>query len=107
MALLRGTALALAVQAYQTETGRTPGKLDDLVPQYLPIVPDDPFDGKPFRYVTGKTPRAWGTAAWGVYSIGSDFRDDHGKATALADVYQRPPNHGRNPDLLWLPQPLF
>ena len=46
----RATQLALALRCYQAETGRPAEKLDELVPTYLPAVPLDPYDGKPFRY---------------------------------------------------------
>ena len=40
----------LAVRAYLVEQGRLPGKLADLVPAYLPAVPEDPTTGKPLVY---------------------------------------------------------
>ncbi|MBT3286978.1 MAG: hypothetical protein HN904_07865 [Victivallales bacterium] len=107
-ALLRGTTLFLAVKAYENDTGRPPARLADLVPRYLEAVPKDPFDGKPFRYVTGKVPKLWGDVTWGTYSIASDFRDDGGKATAVGSVYHRPPvspKHRKNPDIVWIPKP--
>ena len=36
--------LALAVARYQLKNGQYPDKLDDLVPEFLPFVPRDPFD---------------------------------------------------------------
>lgn len=63
---------ALALRAYRLEHGRWPEALDDLVPEYLSAVPDDPFtDGRPLRY------RAAG-AGFGVYSVGPDSEDDGG-----------------------------
>ncbi len=44
------TVLKLAVRLHHAETGQLPAKLTDLVPKYLPSVPTDPYDGKPFRY---------------------------------------------------------
>ncbi|MBT3291071.1 MAG: hypothetical protein HN380_27240 [Victivallales bacterium] len=105
-ALLRGTALYLAILAYEKDKGAPPKALAALVPKYLPRVPVDPFDGKPFRYRTGKVPPAWGDATWGVYSIGANFRDDGGKAGALANARQSKPKRGPCPDMLWLPKPL-
>ena len=40
----------LAVRAYLVEQGRRPGNLADLVPAYLPAVPDDPASGEPLVY---------------------------------------------------------
>ena len=105
-ALLRGTALYLAILAYEKDNGTPPEALAKLVPKYLPRVPLDPFDSKPFRYRTGEVPPAWGDAAWGMYSIGANFRDDGGKAGALATARQPKPEPGSCPDMLWLPKPL-
>jgi len=40
----------LAVRAYLVEQGRLPGQLADLVPAYLPAVPEDPTSGEPLVY---------------------------------------------------------
>ena len=47
-------------------------RLEELVPQFLPSVPLDPYDGQPLRYK--RLP-----AGFVVYSIGADGRDDGGK----------------------------
>ncbi|MBT7301954.1 MAG: hypothetical protein HN849_20680 [Victivallales bacterium] len=103
-AMLRGTALYLAILAYEKDTGAPPKALADLVPKYLPRVPLDPFDGKPFRYGVGENaPYAsylWGDVAWGIYSIGSDFSDSGGQASRAASV-----STGRNQDIVWIPKP--
>ena len=49
----------------------TPKSLDELVPDLLPEIPTDPFDGKPLRY------RAT-TDGFVVYSVYQDKRDDGG-----------------------------
>jgi hypothetical protein len=75
---------ALAVERYRLEAGELPARLDDLVPAFLEQVPQDPFDGKPVRYIT--QPRRYV-----VYSIGKDRTDDGGK--------ERPPRRrGSGPD---------
>ena len=96
-AILRGMALFLATQAYETEHGAPPERLNQLVPEFLPRVPKDPFDGKPFRYLPGSVP-GLPPKAWAVYSIGEDFTDDGGKAQSVGS-----PRNGRttNPDLVW------
>jgi hypothetical protein len=63
---------ALAVERFRLATDRLPKKLSELVPQLLPAVPLDPFDGAPLRY----KPLVNGYV---VYSIGPDGRDDGGK----------------------------
>jgi hypothetical protein len=46
----RATVLMLALRLYQAEQGKPASTLDALVPRYLPAVPLDPYDNKPFRY---------------------------------------------------------
>jgi hypothetical protein len=47
---VEATRLMLALRLFQAETGQPAESLDHLIPKYLPAVPADPFDGKPFRY---------------------------------------------------------
>ena len=47
----RAAVLKLALRAYEAEKGGLPRALTELVPAYLPAVPEDPYEaGKPFRY---------------------------------------------------------
>jgi hypothetical protein len=62
----------LAVRCYQSEQGRAPSVLEQLVPKYLQRVPSDPFSDKPLIY------RSQGTN-WVLYSVGEDGVDDGGK----------------------------
>jgi len=79
VAVLRGTALFLAVRAYETEHGALPDSLAQLVPAYLPRLPADPFSGKPFRYLRSGVPGLPGDA-WAIYSVGANCADDSGTA---------------------------
>jgi hypothetical protein len=55
VAFLHAAQLKVALRLYQARNhGKLPAKLDDLVPRYLPEVPSDPFDNKPFRYRISK-----------------------------------------------------
>ncbi len=66
---LNATRLIVAIQAYRETEGKLPDALQALVPLYLPTIPVDPYDGKPFRY----------SAAKGiVYSVGKDYQDAGG-----------------------------
>ena len=56
-------AAELALRRYQSEQGHPPARLDDLVPNYLSKVPQDPFSGQPLIY------RAQGTN-WLLHSAG-------------------------------------
>jgi hypothetical protein len=68
----RLTALMLACRWYAVDHGgKFPGKLDELVPNYLPAIPADPFaTGSPLLYTGGAKPV--------VYSIGENGTDDGG-----------------------------
>ncbi|MFW6189693.1 MAG: hypothetical protein ACOC7T_04590 [Planctomycetota bacterium] len=59
----------LALKAHKVRTGRLPESLRELVPQYLPRMPADPFDGEPLRYSREKRI---------VYSVGQDLEDSGG-----------------------------
>jgi len=64
---------AVAVCRYRVEQGQWPGKLDDLVPDYLIVAPTDPFDGKPLRFKSDDDKIV-------IYSVGPDAVDDGGAA---------------------------
>ncbi|MGE5609216.1 MAG: hypothetical protein ACM359_08175 [Bacillota bacterium] len=70
----RMAAIALAIGLYAKDhNGNRPGSLKELVPAYLPAVPQDPFapDGAPIRYLPGSAnPR--------LYSVGENGVDDQG-----------------------------
>ncbi|MCC6357255.1 MAG: hypothetical protein IT450_00810 [Phycisphaerales bacterium] len=72
IATRRATAIALAIRLYELDHGRRPAQLEDLVPRYLAVIPDDPFaDGsQPMRYRTGDEAC--------LHSIGANGIDDGG-----------------------------
>lgn len=74
LALRRMAALALAIRLYELDHGHRPERLDDLVPQYLVVLPPDPFagDGQTFGYRPDVSPPI-------LYSIGDDGLDDGGE----------------------------
>lgn len=49
-AQLRAIQTLVALRRFEAVRGRLPARLDELVPDYLPAVPMDPFSRKPFRY---------------------------------------------------------
>lgn len=65
--------VALAVQRYQFKHGRAPDQLEGLIPEYLPQIPVDPYDGKTLRYLAQDTEVV-------IYSIGRDNQDDGGQS---------------------------
>lgn len=77
--------LELALQEYHGRHGKYPETLTALVPEILPVVPDDPYSGQPFRYQTG-------AGGYSLYSVGPDLKDDHG--TPLLGDYTQPNSSG-------------
>lgn len=68
---LSATRIIIACQLFQRETGQRPQTLDGLVPDYLPSVPPDPFDGQPFRYKPDEGV---------IYFLGAGLKDFGGAA---------------------------
>ncbi len=72
-AKMQVSRVALEVERWRlAHGGRAPDSLAELVPEYAPSVPIDPFDNNPLRYK--KLARGFL-----VYSIGADFTNDGGK----------------------------
>ena len=71
---------AIAVELYRRQHGKLPRKLGELVPEFLPKVPIDPYDGKPLRYVVRQK-------EYVLYSVGEDGADGggHGDDTGKPD----------------------
>jgi hypothetical protein len=69
-----GTRLLLALHAYKAAHGKFPQALNELVPQFLPVIPTDHSIGKPFGYRLSD-----GSATSCVlYMYGIDGEDDGG-----------------------------
>ena len=72
VARCRVAATALAIERIRfRENGQVPDRLADLVPEFLSEIPDDPFDGKPIRFMPLQK-------GYRVYSIGADEADNEG-----------------------------
>jgi hypothetical protein len=69
---LNATIAFLAARQFQQTEHRAPVSLEELVPQYLSTVPNDPFDGKPLKYRIGTDRK------WVVYSVGPNQLDEGG-----------------------------
>jgi hypothetical protein len=63
------TRVMLALRIFEMDKGRLPERLDELVPGYLPVIPEDTFTGKPML---------WSAEKQVVYSAGPDGIDDGG-----------------------------
>jgi hypothetical protein len=70
---LRVADAAMAVEQWRMAHGHWPEGLDDLVPERLQAVPEDPFGEGPLRYL-----RTEGGVT--VYSVGPDGKDNGGTA---------------------------
>jgi hypothetical protein len=69
---LRILIIELSLRAYQLDHGRLPTHLSELVPDYLPAVPQDPFGDGDIKYrLTGDS--------YKLYSVGPDGVDDGGE----------------------------
>ena len=66
-----GAEQTLALQLCRSERGRYPDYLADLVPDYLPRLPVDPYSGNVFAYVPFDD-------AYLLYSLGPNRCDDGG-----------------------------
>ena len=63
---------ALALERYRLEQGSLPDSLEALTPDYLPAIPNDPFDDAPLRYL----PQEDGFI---LYAVGVDGIDNRGQ----------------------------
>jgi hypothetical protein len=87
------TRVACAIERYRIQHNDLPDTLGALVPQFLPGIPNDLFDGQPLRY----NKNADGTYL--LYSIGWNGRDDGGVAARTnSNVPRANPNAG---DWVW------
>jgi hypothetical protein len=84
MARLSTARVALAALRYGRKNGLLPENLDALVPNFIPAVPSDPFDGKPLRYRKDAT-------GFVVYTVGENGKDDGGDTQTRQG---RPPDTG-------------
>ena len=85
-ASLRCTIVALAAERYRREKKAWPDTIDQLCPQYLAVVPLDPFDGRPLRYRRVDDGIV-------IYSVANDTIDNGGH------LDREPDSSGRGPRL--------
>jgi len=79
---------AIALKRFQLKHGQWPESLAEVVPEFLPSVPIDSYDGKPLRYHPN------GDGTYWLYCVGDDGVDDGGDPTC-------PPSAGSS-SLGWL-----
>lgn len=66
---LSGTKLSMALLLYEKNNNKLLGKLKQLVPKYIKVLPYDDMTGKPFINLPSKRL---------LYSVDYDFKDDGG-----------------------------
>src|SRR3989344_3491603 len=59
----------IAIKAFTNENRNYPASLNELVPRYLPSIPQDPFGDKALKYSMNKKI---------IYSVGRDMQDTGG-----------------------------
>jgi hypothetical protein len=79
---MRSAAVGIACERYRLKQGRWPESLAKLVPDYLPAVPLDPYDGKPLKMKSLDD----GVV---IYSVGEDGADKGGAQRLDNDRYGR------------------
>jgi len=103
----RALVQILALRAWQLRHGgELPDRLDSLVPEELPTLPDDPYSGRSFGYVRSNAQvvaplssalfaearkvQAAANGSWLLYSVGTDGRDDGGTTFKDSDRRNQP-----------------
>lgn len=81
---------AVAIERFRLRHGELPTSLDVLVPEFLPEVPLDPFDGKPLRY-------RFDASEYKVHSVGA-HGIDLGEIEELGDDEMTPIPFETQPD---------
>ena len=86
---------AIAAELYRRKNGKWPTKLDDLVPEFLPAVPTDPFTNLPLVMKAS-------AESCKVYSVGPDGVDHGGNLESTmfpgTDIgFEMPAPSGKDP----------
>ena len=71
--MVQQARLACAMERFRHAKGAFPAELGKLVPEFIPAVPVDVYDGNPLRY------RLNADGSYDLWSIGRDRKDDGGK----------------------------
>lgn len=91
---------AIALERFFAKRGAYPTKLEELVPEFLPVVPLDSCDGKPLRYRTTESGRFM------LWSVGFDGKDDAGKVTVETNNTPKLNKHEYLGDWAWQYEPV-
>jgi hypothetical protein len=72
---LRQSRVVCALERFRIARSAYPLALAELVPDFIPAIPNDVIDGQPVRY------RRTESNKFRLYSMGSNVHDDAGSAT--------------------------
>ncbi len=91
--------VAIALELYRRHNGFWPSSLDELVPELLPEIPPDRFDGRPLRYrLIDDNPV--------IYSVGADRDDDGAMLPRSGVAWFAPDNAAARVDGDWVLWPV-
>lgn len=88
--------VVIALELFRRHRGGWPGSLDRLVPDLLPAIPPDRYDGKALKYVLRDGRPI-------LYSAGADGTDDGGVAPVYTSRADWRPSAPRGDWILWPP----
>jgi len=92
--MLLAEETAASVAAFRADSGTLPETLDDLVPDYMPELPADPWTGEPLKY----RPEGDG---YTLYSVGPDGEDHDGLSERWGPDADWPEGHPK--DIVFVP----
>lgn len=73
------TRVAIAIERFYLRHGKLPSTLDELVPEFLKSLPEDPYVGAPLHYRVD-------APEYVVYSVGANGSDDGGASEPLGNA---------------------
>ena len=80
LAKREATELALAIERSRRSAGKLPESLDELVPDFIAQIPNDPITGDDIRYLHDQKDVEKGTGeSFRIYSVALDEADDGGQ----------------------------
>ena len=80
LAKREATELALAIERYRRSAGKLPESLDELVPDFIAQIPNDPITGDDIRYLHDQKDVEKETGeSFRIYSVALDEADDGGQ----------------------------
>jgi len=86
---------SLSLERFYLKHGRYPEQLENLVPEFCDVMPQDPMSRQPFHY------RRLGSDGFELYSVGWNGKDEGGSPGSwLANSYQGLFDHAPD-DVLW------